>query len=65
LPGSSTDLSLLVSAPVPRQGSLGSPDKKTITERGESDDEKEEEVDVEMENGSNEGEWIGLGDDSD
>jgi hypothetical protein len=54
-----------LSAPVPRQGSLGSPDKKTITERGESDDEKEEEVDVEMENGSNEGEWIGLGGDSD
>lgn len=35
-----------------------------ITEKGESDEEKEEE-DVEMENGSNEDEWIGLGDDSD
>ncbi|KAI5852995.1 WD40-repeat-containing domain protein [Morchella snyderi] len=54
-------LEFLLSAPVPKKASLGSPDKKMIAEKGESDDEKEEE-DVEMENWNNEGEWIGLGD---
>lgn len=49
-------LDFLLSAPVPTKASVeGSRYKKMITENGESEEE-----DVDMENESNEGDWIGL-----
>lgn len=48
-------LEFLLSAPVPTKTSVEGSRYKMVTENGESEEE-----DVDMENGSNEGDWMGL-----